>query len=166
MSDVRPTSPVPYSALVGTADPLALLRSTPQQIAHLVQHWQPTLWSRSYSAGKWSAAQLVLHLAHDEIGWSNRVRLALSVPSYVAVPYDGADWVRLETPTDPDTSLAAFLALRRLNLILYQRLTPLQLAQPLQHPVVGDITIAWILARMAGHDLHHFTQLQAIAALQ
>ena len=166
MTDVSPTGPVPYSALVGTADPLALLGSTPQQIAHLVEHWQPTLWSRSYCEGKWSAAQLVLHLAHDEIGWSNRVRLALSVPSYLPVPYDGAEWVRLETPTVPDLALDAFLALRRLNLILYQRLTPLQLAQPLHHPVVGDITIAWILTRIAGHDLHHFTQLQAIAALQ
>jgi hypothetical protein len=163
MTDPHVTGPVPYSDLVGTADPLALLGSTPEQIAHLVEHWQPTLWSRSYSEGKWTAAQIVLHLAHDEIGWSNRVRLALSVPNYVPVPYDGAEWVRLETPADPDLALNAFLALRRLNLMLYRRLTALQLAQPVHHPVVGEITIAWILARAAGHDLHHLTQLQAIA---
>jgi hypothetical protein len=164
MTDAHGTGPVPYSDLVGTADPLALLGATPERIARLVEHWPPTLWSHSYAEGKWSAAQLVLHLAHDEIGWSDRVRLALSVPGFVPVPYDGAEWVRLETPTDPAVALNAFLALRRLNLMLYQRLTPRQLAQPLQHPVVGDITISWILARVAGHDLHHLRQLQAIAA--
>lgn len=163
MTDVHDTGPVPYSDLVGTADPLALLGSTPERIAHLVEHWPPRLWSLSYAEGKWTAAQLVLHLAHDEIGWSDRVRLALSVPGYVPAPYDGAEWVGRETPTDPDLALGAFLALRRLNLVLYRRLTPLQLAQPLHHPVVGTITIAWILARAAGHDLHHLGQLQAIA---
>ncbi len=157
------TGPVPYSNLVGSADPLALLGSTPEQIARLADHWPPKLWSRSYAEGKWTAAQLVLHLAHDEIGWSNRIRLALSVPGYVPVPYDGAEWVRLETPTDPDLAVRAFLALRRLNLVLYRRLTPRQLAQPLNHAVVGEITVAWILARAAGHDLHHLTQLQSIA---
>jgi hypothetical protein len=157
------TVPVPYSELVGTADPLALLASTPEQIAHLVERWQPTRWLLSYCGGKWSAAQLVLHLAHDEIGWSDRVRLTLSVPGYVPVPYDGAEWVRLETPTDPALALNAFLALRRLNLILYQRLTSQQLMQSLYHPVVGEITIAWIMRRIAGHDLHHLKQLQVIA---
>jgi hypothetical protein len=79
------------------------------------------------------------------------------------VPYDGAEWVRLETPTDPALALNAFLALRRLNLILYQRLTSQQLMQSLYHPVVGEITIAWIMRRIAGHDLHHLKQLQVIA---
>ena len=162
MTDIHVSGPVPYSELVGTADPLALLASTPGQIARLVAHWQPSRWLLAYSKDKWSAAQIVLHLSHDEIGWSARVRLTLSVPNYVPVAYDGAEWVRLETPTDPDLALNAFLALRRLNLILYQRLTAQQLAQPLHHPVVGAITVAWILRRAAGHDLHHLKQLQAI----
>jgi hypothetical protein len=163
MTDIHTSGPVPYSDLVGTADPLALLASTPGQIARVVAHWQPTRWLLSYSEGKWSAAQIVLHLSHDEIAWSDRVRLTLSVPDYVPVAYDGAEWVRLETPTDPDLALNAFLALRRLNLILYRCLTAQQLEQPLHHPVVGEITVAWILTRVAGHDLHHLKQLQAIA---
>ncbi len=163
MTDKACPVPVPYSELVGAADPLTLLASTPEQILHLVEGWQPTLWSASYGKAKWSAAEVVLHLAHDEVAWSDRVRLGLSVPGYAPVPYDGAEWVKMETPTDPDLALRAFLALRRLNLILYCRLSAGQLARPLHHPIVGEITIAWILRRIAGHDLHHLKQLQVIA---
>jgi hypothetical protein len=154
--------PVPYSNLVGATDPISLLASTPEQIAHLVERWQPTRWSLSYYEGKWSAAQLILHLAHDEIGWSDRIRLALSVPGYVPVLYDGDEWVVMETPTDPRIALNAFLALRSLNLMLYRRFTAEQLGQPLCHPIIGEITIGWILRRAAGHDLHHFKQLKMI----
>jgi len=65
-------------------------------------------------------------LAHDELAWSTRIRLALTVPSYVPQPFDGADWVALESPTDSAAALEAFLALRQLNLVLYRRLTPEQ----------------------------------------
>jgi hypothetical protein len=163
MNDKYFNVPVPYSELVGNADPLSLLSSTPKQIAGLVEHWQPTQWLLSYCRGKWSAAQIILHLAHDEIAWSDRVRLTLSLPSYVVVPYDGAEWVSLETPTDSDLALNAFLALRRLNLILYQRIDSQRLAKLLYHPVLGEISIAWIIRRVAGHDLHHLKQLQIIA---
>ena len=163
MIDTDLPIPVPYSELVGPADPLALMASTPGRIAFLVQGWQPTRWSVPYAEGKWTAAQVVLHLAHDELSWSARVRLALSVQGYSPVPYDGAEWVTMETPTDPDLALKAFLALRGLNLIFYDRLTAQQLARPLHHPIVGDITVAWILRRIAGHDLHHLGHLQIIA---
>src|SRR5438046_2532553 len=103
---------LPYADLVGAQDPLSLLASTPTRIAALVRGWDARRWAGTYAPGKWTAAQLILHLAHDEIGWCNRVRLALTVEGYVVQPYDGARWVAQETPTDPDTSLAAPRAAR------------------------------------------------------
>ena len=155
---------VPYAELVGSQDPLELLSSTPNQIAELVSDWSTTQWSRSYAPGSWTAAQVVLHLAHDEIGWCNRVRLALTVKNYAVQPYDGAQWVTLETPTDPQTALATFLALRRLNLILYRRIPLEQRLQPFSHPEYGEISIDWMLRTLAGHDLHHLQHLRTIAA--
>src|SRR5438445_4540803 len=96
---------LPYASLIGAQDPLSLLASTPTRIAEFVRGWDTARWSGTYAPGKWTAAQLVLHLAHDEIGWCNRVRLALTVDGYVVQPYDGADWIALETPTEPDTAL-------------------------------------------------------------
>jgi hypothetical protein len=107
----------------------------------------------------------MLHLAHDEITWGNRVRLALTVDRYAVQPYDGAHWVALETPTEADAALASYLALRRLNLVLYRRLSSDQRARPFPHSELGEISIDWILQRVAGHDIHHLRQLQAIAAL-
>jgi DinB superfamily len=155
---------IPYSDLLGTADPLAVLAATPDQIEKLVQGWDSRRWTVSYAPGKWNAAQLVLHLAHDEIGWCNRVRLALSIDGYVVQPFDGALWVGIETPTPPALALAAFVSLRRLNLSLYGRLSPEQRARPFRHPEAGQISIEWILRTLAGHDLHHLQHLQAIPA--
>jgi hypothetical protein len=158
-------APLPYADLVGSEDPLSLLASTPGRVTDLVRGWDAKRWSGTYAPGKWTAAQIVLHLAHDEIGWCNRVRLALSGDGYVVQPYDGAGWIALETPTDPQTALASYVALRRLNLILYERIPAERRARPFPHPELGEISIDWILQTLAGHDLHHLRQLQAIAAL-
>jgi hypothetical protein len=156
---------LPYADLVGLEDPLSLLASTPNRVAELVRGWDAKRWSSTYAPGKWTAAQLILHLAQDEIGWCNRVRLALSIEGFVVQAYDGAQWVALETPTDPETALAAYLALRRLNLILFKRIPADQRAHPFPHPELGEISIDWILQTLAGHDLHHLQHLQAISAL-
>jgi len=156
-------APLPYGDLVGSEDPLSLLASTPDRIAELVRGWDASRWSRSYAQGKWTAAQIVLHLAHDEIGWCNRVRLALSVEEYAVQPYDGARWIALETPTVADTALACYVALRRLNLILYGRIAADVRARTFSHPELDEISIDWILQTLAGHDLHHLRQLQLIA---
>lgn len=70
----------------------------------------------------------------------------------------------LETPTEPETALAAFLALRRLNLLLYAKLPAERRARSIPHPDLGEISIDWILHTLAGHDLHHLEHLQMIAA--
>jgi hypothetical protein len=154
----------PYADLVGEQDPLTLLGSTPLRIAELVRGFDRSRWASSYAPGKWTAAQLVLHLAQDEIGWCNRIRLALSVEGYVVQPYEGDRWVELESPADPAAALDAFLALRRLNLALYAHITPEQCARTFRHPEAGNISIEWILRTLAGHDLHHLRHLQAIAS--
>jgi hypothetical protein len=117
----------------------------------------------SYAPGKWTAAQLILHLTQDEIGWCNRVRLALTVDGYVVQPYDGDRWVVLETPAHPATALDAYLALRRLNMGLYTRIPPGRRARAFPHPELGEISVDWILQTLAGHDLHHLRHLQMIA---
>ena len=155
---------VPYADLLGAADPIAVLAETPTRIEALVRAWDSPRWAASYAPGKWNAAQLVLHLAHDEIGWCNRVRLALSLEGYVVQPYDGAAWVALEAPIPPGVALEAFVALRRLNLTLYRRLTREQRTRPFRHPELGEISIEWIIQVLAGHDLHHLRHFDAIAA--
>ncbi len=153
---------VPYSDLLGARDPLAVLAETPGSIEEMVRGWDGPRWEAVYSPGKWNAAQLVLHLAHDEIGWGNRVRLAITQDRYLAQPYDGGAWVTLETPVTPNVALGAFVALRRLNLALYRRLMPEQRARAIRHPEFGEISVDWVIRVLAGHDLHHLQHLKAI----
>jgi DinB family protein len=154
-----------YADLVGSEAPLTLLASTPRRIAEVVRGWDARRWSQTYAPGKWTAAQIILHLAHDEICWGNRVRFALSVDDYVVQPFDGAKWVALETLIDPNLALRAFLALRELNLALYGHIPPDRRARPIRHPEFGQISIDWIFHTLAGHDCHHLEQLQTIAGL-
>lgn len=152
-----------YQDLVGLEDPLTLLATTPERIAELVLGWDARRWAETYAPGKWTAAQVMLHLAHDEICWCSRVRFALSVGDYVVQPFDGSKWVALDTPVDPAHALAAYLSLRRLNLPLYRRIPTDLRARPFRHPEFGEISIEWIFRTLAGHDRHHLGQLQAIA---
>ena len=154
---------LPYADLAGSRDPVELLPSTPEEIAHLVRNWEPGRWVETYAPGKWSAAQLILHLAQDEIGWSNRIRLALTTDNYVVQTYDAGEWVVREAPTEHETALSAFLALRKLNLILYRRMPEGARARRFSHGEFGEISIDWILKTLAGHDLHHLRQLRVIA---
>ncbi len=158
------TAPNPYADLVGGADPLALLSKTPHRIADTVEGWDARRWSRPYAPGKWTGAQVMLHLAHDEIVWGGRVRMALSEPAYVVQPMDGGAWVSRESPPDPLHALGAYTTLRHLDIDLWNRLSPAERERPFRHPEFGDISAGWILALLAGHDLHHLAHLEAIAA--
>src|SRR5262245_3006855 len=151
-----------YADLVGSEDPLELLASTPERIARLVRPWRPARWKASYAPGKWSGAQIVLHLAQDEVGWSMRVRQALSDPGYVVQPFDAAVWVERETPVDGVTALEAYLALRKLNMPLYRGAGEEERSRAFRHPEVGEMSVEWILRTLAGHDLHHLKQLEAV----
>jgi len=157
------TPATPYAYLVGAQDPFDLLSTSPKRIADLVRGFDERKWTATYAPGKWTAAQIVLHLAQGEIGFGSRVRLALTEDDYVIQPYDGGRWVELESPVEPYAALGAFLALRRLNLTLYEQVPAARRARPIRHPERGDISIDWIVRTLAGHDLHHLRHLQAIA---
>jgi hypothetical protein len=155
-----------YSELLGRTPPLEALAEAPGKIARLVRGWSARRWRGTYAPGKWTAAQIVLHLAHDEVAWSNRIRFLLSSPGFAIQPFDGADWVARESPADGPSALAAFAALRRLDLRLYRAITPREAKRPVPHPEFGTISIAWILGTLAGHDRHHLDQLRSISAAE
>jgi hypothetical protein len=156
-----PVEPM-YTDLVGSEDPLELLATTPDRIARLVRPWRPARWRASYAPGKWSGAQIVLHLAQDEVGWSMRIRQALGDAAYFVQPFDAAEWVDRETPVDGITALEAYLALRKLNLGLYRGVGERERLRPFRHPEIGEMSVDWIIRTLAGHDLHHLKQLEAV----
>lgn len=154
--------PNPYAAPLGNADPLTALGETPGQIRALVQNWPADRWNRSYAAGKWTARQIVTHLAQTELALTTRARFAASKPGYTAQAFSQDDWIALDAHADARTALDAYTALRAFNLAMFRNLSAEQFNRPFSHPEYGELTPGWIAAQLAGHDIHHLRQLQAI----
>ena len=154
--------PNPYAADLGTNDPLTALAETPQRIRALVQGWPPDRWERSYAPGKWTARQVLAHLAQTELALTTRVRFAASQEGYVAQAFSQDDWIPLDAHADATTALDAYTALRRLNLAMFRNFTSEQWNRTFRHPEYGDLTPTWVAAQLAGHDIHHLRQLERV----
>jgi hypothetical protein len=153
----------PYQEALGNRDAIEALGETPGRIHALVSRMTDVDLARSYAPGKWTAAQLLVHLAQAELALTTRVRMALSEADYVAQPFDQDRWLDRETATNAATALGAYVALRQLNLPLFQRLGPAERATVFRHPEHGELTVQWLLEMIAGHELHHLRHFQAIA---
>jgi uncharacterized damage-inducible protein DinB len=152
----------PYAEDLGNRKPLEALVDTADRIHRLVGEWSADAFENSYAPGKWSARQIIVHLAQTELALSTRARFALAQPGYTAQAFSQDDWMSIDGSTDARTALAAYISLRGLNLAMWRRLTQEQLDRPFSHPEYGDLTVGWIMAQMAGHDIHHLKQLEEI----
>ena len=152
----------PYADDLGDRDPYHTLGETPRRIETIVRGWNDAQFERSYAPGKWSARQILVHLAQTELGLSTRARFALTADDYTAEAFDQDAWMPLDEPTDARTALDAYLALRGFNLAMWRRLSEGQRRRPFAHPDFGELNVDWIAAQMAGHDIHHLKQFEAI----
>jgi hypothetical protein len=156
--------PNPYEHDLGGRVPLEALADTPERIRQLVERWPDDQFENSYAPGKWTARQVLVHLAQIELALGTRSRFALTQAGYTVQPFSQDDWMALEDSVDAGTALVAYVSMRRMNLAMWRTLTPEQLNRPLAHPEYGEISVAWIMAQMAGHDIHHLRQLETIRA--
>ena len=152
----------PYAAALGAADPLKSLSTTPRKIKALTSKWGARQWSRSYAPGKWSARQILTHLAQSELAFGMRARMALTVPNYAAQSFDQDLWMARESELDGRAATNAYLAAGRMNLALFERLSDADRQTPLTHPDYGALVVDWIIHQTAGHQIHHLKQLEQI----
>ena len=152
----------PYAADLGDLDPLSALENTPEEIRRVVEGWPADRFEKSYAPGKWSARQLLVHLAQTELALPNRARYALSQDAYVAQPFSQDDWLALDGGLDARSALNAYLALRKMNVAMFRRLTPDQRERGFTHPEYGQLNVWWVANQMAGHDIHHLRHFQMI----
>lgn len=61
-------------------------------------------------------------------------------------------------------ALGVFSAVRLWNLVLIAGLEPGAFAKTLNHPERGEMTLRVVVETMAGHDLNHLRQIEAILA--
>ena len=153
----------PYAKYLGDREPLAVLTATPQRLRAVIEQLGADAFTQTYEAGKWSVEKILTHLVHCEIGFSQRIRQALTVENYVAQPFDQDDWMNSETTMDGALALETFCHLRQFDLLLFRSLSAEQRALGLANPERGPQTVGLLLEIMAGHDLNHLAQLESIA---
>ena len=76
------TATHPYAHLLGDRDPFAVLAETRQRIPAIAQALGPEGLKRTYAPGKWTAAQVISHLADCEIAFGFRVRQIIPSPPW------------------------------------------------------------------------------------
>jgi uncharacterized damage-inducible protein DinB len=153
--------------LLGDQEPLAVLESTPEALRRLVGDLGPDDLARPEAEGKWSAAQVLQHLADAELVWGYRLRKVLAEDRPTLVGFDQDLWAsRLGYATaDAGRALDVFAALRATHLALLRGATDDDLARFGVHEERGEETVAHMMKLYAGHDLAHRRQLERIRAV-
>jgi hypothetical protein len=161
----------PYSKDLGDRDPISAIRDSADRYRRLLSGWIPAQFERTYAPGKWTARQVLIHLAQSELALGTRARMALSTPNYAAQAFNQDSWMEIESGRSGGSrgmsgaeALDALLALMTMNRAFFEALSPADLATTLSHPEYGELTVEWILNQLAGHQIHHLAQLEQIAA--
>jgi hypothetical protein len=152
--------------ILGGQKPLKIQAETPKKLGRLIQRAPSAKLRKRPAPGKWSAGEILAHLADCEIvtGW--RMRQILGAPGTPIQAFDQDAWAAAGhyEKRDARKSLEQFRTAREGNLALLKSLTPEQWKHHGMHAERGVETIEHITCMMAGHDLNHLGQVERIVA--
>ena len=153
----------PYAVHLAGREPREVIETTALELHRLAGRIGAVRMERPPAPGKWSARDILCHLADCEIVFAFRLRQALAEDHHRIQPFDQDLWASTYGTRNADLALAAFETVRNWNLALLKTLTPEQLHKRVTHPERGEMTVDTIVETMGGHDLNHVKQLEAIA---
>ena len=141
--------------------PLAVQAATAKKLERLIKGASKAKLCKRPAPEKWSASEIVAHLADGEIVGGFRLRF---VPGSPMLAYDQDAWATSGDygKRDPRKSVALFRALREANLALLKALKPEQWKLLGMHSERGQESIEHIVRMFAGHDLNHLQQIEKI----
>lgn len=153
----------PYASFLGNRNPLEVIAETPNKIETLLAALGPERANQSPAPGKWSAREIVCHLADCETVFAFRIRQALAEENHVVQPFDQDKWAKNYAAYDTDEALALFSATRAWNLRLIDSLPAEAFEKRLTHPERGEMALRVVIETMGGHDVNHIRQIETIA---
>ena len=145
-------------------DPLRLQQAAPKKLALLLKGKTGKQLMRRPAPDKWSAAEIVAHLADAELAISWRIRQILSNNAIPIQAYDQDAWAKTfdYAHRDPRQSLASYRALREANIALLKAVPRKLWDNYGVHEERGNESISHVVRMVAGHDLNHLQQIQRI----
>jgi hypothetical protein len=141
-----------------------LLESAPQKLASLLAGKSKDQLTPRPSLGKWSPSEIAAHLSDTEIAVAWRIRQILGTNGIAVQAFDQDAWANTfdYAHRDPSTSIELFRVLRAANVALLRSVPNKLLDNYGMHAERGQESIAHMMRLMAGHDLNHLRQIEAI----
>ncbi len=164
-----PETPQQYiSRILGNVegkDPLKVQSTTAVKLAALVKKMDRKRLRKRPAPDRWSAAEVLAHLADAELVAAWRMRHILGLSGTDIQAFDQNVWAKMFNygKQDPKASLELFRVVRQSNLALLKSLPKEALESYGMHQERGKETIAHIIRMYAGHDLNHLKQVERIA---
>jgi len=153
----------PYEDFLDDRPVEVILATTPKALTATLDAIGAEKSTAAPSPGKWSAAEILCHLADCELVFGFRLRQTLAEDAPTIQPFDQDKWARTYAGIPASQALGVFTALRQWNLTLVRAAGPEAAMRTMTHPERGTMTFHTVLETMAGHDLNHLGQLQRIA---
>lgn len=147
-------------------DALELLESAPQKVASLLAGKSNEQLTRRPAPDKWSPVEIAAHLSDTEIAVAWRIRQILSTNAIAVNAFDQDAWANTfdYAHRDPSTSIELFRVLRAANVALLKSVPKKLWNNYGVHEERGKESIDHMTRLMAGHDLNHLRQIEAIFA--
>ena len=145
-------------------DPLKILATTPAKLAALLKGKTKKQLTKRLGDDKWSVGEIAAHLGDAEIAIAWRFRQILSTNGVAIQGYDQNAWSAAfdYVRRDPKQSLEQFRTLRGANVALLKSVPRKLWENYGMHSERGKESVARVVAMVAGHDLNHLQQIEAI----
>jgi hypothetical protein len=140
------------------------LASAPRRLEKAAASANPRRVSIRPAPGKWSAREIICHLADCEVVYGVRYRKILAEPDPVLVPFDQDAWAaNLQYRNQPiKTAVAAFCALRNSHVALFRRMPEENWEKAGIHQSYGSLTLRQIASHLVEHDRNHLAQIERL----
>lgn len=150
--------------LLGDRQPLDVLAELGPWLERRLHGVPEAALRRPEAPGKWSAVEIVQHLADSDLVFGFRARMILSEDRPPLQGYDQDRWASLfrYSAVPPAEALAQVTTLRRANLAVLRALGPAELERVGLHSERGAESLSHLMQLMAAHDLVHRRQIERV----
>jgi len=146
---------------------ISSLKTSARKIESLLQNVSDEQAKWKPQPEKWSILEVVNHLYDEERDdFRHRIDLTLHKPDAVWPPIDPVGWVQSHeySKKDYQQSVNKFFEERKKSLDWLRTLSSPDWESTYQHPIIGPLAAADLLAAWATHDYLHLRQLSDLQA--
>lgn len=152
------------ASYVGGQDALKLQSEAPARLARLIEGVPEAKLKERPQPGRWSAVEILAHLAEDELTSSWRYRQMIEHDGETLLGFDQELWARLGNyqSWNARDALDMFRLLRDANVRMLRGLPAEEWNRSSNHAERGRLTVGELARHMAAHDVNHIKQIECL----